>query len=41
MKVLVFRTILGTHIYDRLTNLRHIQGTNDDSYINVECDSDT
>ena len=41
VRVLVFKTILGSHIYDHLTSLRHIRGTSDDSYIDVECDSDT
>ena len=31
VRVLVFKTILGSHIYDRLTSLRHIRGTSDDS----------
>ena len=41
VRVVVFRNILGRHIYDRLTSMRHLRGSSDHSYIDVDCDSDT
>ena len=37
----VFSTILGRQIFGRLTSVRHLRGSSDQSYIDVDCDSDT
>ena len=39
--VVVFYTILGYQIYDWLTSMCHLQGSVENLYINVDCDSDT
>jgi hypothetical protein len=41
VRIVVFRTILGCQIYDRLTSMRHLRGSTENSYIDVDCDSDT
>jgi hypothetical protein len=41
VRVVVFRTILGRQIYDRLTSMHHLRGSVENSYINVDCASDT
>jgi hypothetical protein len=41
VRVVVFHTILGRQIYDRLTSMRHLQGSAENIYIDVDCDSDT
>ena len=41
VRVVVFCTILGRQIYDRLTSMCHLQGSVQNLYINIDCDSDT